>query len=154
MQSRQLCTISSKQIMNKFVFILLVIISIFRIPKIIVLSAEYNEFNVSEDEFELISLDASNVPLVTSYTKIGSKFIVDTTWEEEESSVGTIAIAFLPPNEIVLMKKIRPGSINSDSFPNLYEVTYCDCDNLIFQNLIYIYQFFLYIFHRWLPSLV
>ena len=96
----------------------------FRIPKIIVLSTEHNEFNVSEDEFEAIPLDATKVPLVTSYTKIGSKFVIDATWEEEQASVGTISLAFLPPNEIVLMKKIRPGSISSESFANLYEVNF------------------------------
>jgi len=89
----------------------------------VVLSCEHNEFNVSEDEFESIPLDASKVPLVTSYTKIGSKFVVDATWEEEQASVGTISLAFLPPDEIVLMKKIRSGSISSDSFSSLYEVS-------------------------------
>ena len=67
-------------------------------------------------------MDASRVPLVTSYTKIGSKFVVDATWEEEQASVGTISVAFLPPDQIILMKKIRHGSISTDSFPLLFEV--------------------------------
>ena len=87
-----------------------------------VLSADQNEFRVSEDEFEAVELDATRVPLVTSYTKIASKFVVDTTWEEEQASVGTISLAFVPPDEIVLIKKVRPGSISSDAFPALYEV--------------------------------
>ena len=94
-----------------------------RIPKITVLSEEHNDFIVSEDAFESTSLDVSKVPLVTCYTKIGSKFVIDATWEEEQTSVGTIALAFLPPDEILLMKKIRAGSISSDSFANLYQVS-------------------------------
>ncbi|KAF7492180.1 Exosome complex component RRP42 [Sarcoptes scabiei] len=92
-----------------------------RIPKINILSANQNEFTVSEDEFDSIELDASKVPLITSYTKIGSKFVVDPTWEEEQASVGTIVVAFVPPDQTVLIKKIRHGSIGIDSLPILYE---------------------------------
>lgn len=86
------------------------------------LSEEHNEFNVSEDDFTAASLDASKVPLVTSFTKVASKFIVDPTWEEEKASVGTVSIAFSPPDDIVLIKKLRVGSISSESFPDLYQV--------------------------------
>lgn len=106
-----------------------------RIPKIVVISAEHNEFKVSDDEFDSISLDASKVPLVTSYTKIGSKFVVDASWEEEQASVGTVAVAFSPPNEIALTKKIRSGSISNDSFSTLYEVRhhfFCTIHFIIF----------------------
>lgn len=93
------------------------------------LSVEHNEFNVCEDEFESIPLDASRVPLVTSYTKIGSRFVLDATLEEEIASVATIAIAFHPPDQIVLMKKVRAGSISLESFPTLQEVCQlCDLE--------------------------
>ncbi len=97
-----------------------------RIPHTVVLSVEHNEFQVSEDSFQATSLDASKVPLVTSYTKVASKFIVDPTWEEEQASVGTVSIAFFPPDEIVRIKKLRVGSISSEAFPDLYQVK-CDC---------------------------
>lgn len=98
--------------------------SFFRIPKINILSAEYNEFNVSEDEFESSGLDVSRVPLVTAYTKIGTKFVVDATWEEEQASVGTVALAFLPPDQVVLIKKIGIGSISTDSLHTLYQASH------------------------------
>lgn len=93
-----------------------------KIPHTVVLSVEHNEFQVSEDSFQATSLDASKVPLVTSYTKVASKFIVDPTWEEEQASVGTVSIAFFPPDEIVRIKKLRVGSISSEAFPDLYQL--------------------------------
>lgn len=119
MPSKQLYLMSSKFTRKKYysakIFFL-------RIPKINIFSTEHNEFSISEDEFESIILDSSRVPLVTCFTKIGSKFILDATWEEEQASVGTVCVAFVPPDDIVLIKKIRHGTISTDSLPLLYEV--------------------------------
>lgn len=94
----------------------------YRIPKVNVLSVEHNEFTLAEDEYDSVVLDASQVPIVTCYTKIGSKFVVDVTMDEEAASVGTIAVAFLPPKEIVLVKKILVGTVHLDSYVLLYEI--------------------------------
>eukprot|EP01087_Luapelamoeba_hula_P006224 TRINITY_DN16304_c0_g1_i1.p1 TRINITY_DN16304_c0_g1~~TRINITY_DN16304_c0_g1_i1.p1 ORF type:complete len:299 (+),score=30.56 TRINITY_DN16304_c0_g1_i1:17-913(+) len=62
-----------------------------RLPKITV--GEEDDIEVSDDPQESTPLDISNVPIFVTLTRIGSRFVVDATIEEEQCEVVRALIA-------------------------------------------------------------
>lgn len=91
-----------------------------KIPKIILVSVDSNDFVVSDDEFEATKLDVSRVPLFVSLTRINMRYVVDVTREEEEASIASICMA-INTNGIIYIKKLKSGSLHPEPVKEVFD---------------------------------
>lgn len=79
---------------------------------------------LSDDLNEVTKLDSKKIPLFMAMTRIGNKFIVDSTQEEEASSLSCMLFAVDSNGKIVLTKKILSGNLHVDSLKEVLPVSY------------------------------
>lgn len=91
------------------------------IPKVIV--DEVGEIKLSDDLSEFTKLDPMRIPLFLTMTRIGHRFIVDATQEEEASSLSCILFAADSAGNIVQSKKITQGNLHVDSLKDVFPVS-------------------------------
>lgn len=75
-----------------------------------------------DDLSEVIKFDSKKIPLFLTMTRIGHKFIVDTTQEEEAASLSCILFAVDSTGHIVHTKKITTGNLHVDSLKEIFPV--------------------------------
>ncbi|GIY81226.1 exosome complex component RRP42 [Caerostris darwini] len=80
------------------------------------------EIVVSDDPYDVFSLNVSQLPLMVTLHRVGSEFIIDATSEEEECSICKLVLA-VSPEETVMMKLIGgSGSLHIGSIETGIEV--------------------------------
>ena len=83
---------------------------------------EVGEIKLSDDLSEFTKLDQKRIPLFLTMTRIGHRFIVDATQEEEASSLSCILFA-ADSAGIVQSKKITQGNLHLDSLKDVLPVS-------------------------------
>lgn len=80
------------------------------------------EIEISDDPYDVVSLDVTNFPCFITLFRVGSEFIVDATREEEACSKAKLVLA-VSPIEAVMVKEIGgPGSLHIESLSDILEV--------------------------------
>uniref|UniRef100_A0A2R5LJY9 Ribosomal RNA-processing protein 42 n=2 Tax=Ornithodoros turicata TaxID=34597 RepID=A0A2R5LJY9_9ACAR len=95
-----------------------------RIPKVSVTYDEngVHEVEVSDDPFDVTSLDVSSAPCFVTLSKIGQQFVLDATQGEEVCSVGSLAVAVTETGKIVSLFKGGSGSLHPENIMDTIEV--------------------------------
>jgi len=85
-----------------------------KIPKVTVLDDGEGgkEIEVSDDPEDVTTIDVSNVPLTTTLHKIGKRFIVDASLQEELCSEARVVVAVTKSEKVVMAQKAGGGSIH------------------------------------------
>lgn len=76
-----------------------------------------------DDLSEVTKFDPKKIPLFLTMTRIGHKFIVDSTQEEESASLSCILFAVDSSGNIVHSKKITTGNLHVDSLKEILPVS-------------------------------
>ncbi|XP_042907670.1 exosome complex component RRP42 [Parasteatoda tepidariorum] len=80
------------------------------------------EIEISDDPYDVFSLDVTNLPILITLYRIGGEFIVDATAEEESCCIAKLVLA-VSPKEVVRMKQIgESGSIHIESVQDAIEM--------------------------------
>lgn len=70
-----------------------------------------DDLDVPEDPSNVVSIDTSRLPVLVSLTKIGPKYVIDATENEEAASFSSVVIAIDPTGNVVHWKKISSGTL-------------------------------------------
>ncbi|XP_023228031.1 exosome complex component RRP42-like [Centruroides sculpturatus] len=79
------------------------------------------EIDVTEDPFDVKSLDTSNIPCLVTLCRVGHQFIVDATQEEEECCVAKLVMAVSESGTLTAVRKCGPGSLHPESILDILE---------------------------------
>lgn len=95
-----------------------------KIPKVSVAVDENGqpEIEVSDDPFDVTSLDIANVPCMVTLSKIGQQFVLDATPEEEACAVGSLSVAVSRAGKIMGVFKGGIGSLHPENVGDVIEV--------------------------------
>ncbi|XP_054712628.1 exosome complex exonuclease RRP42-like [Uloborus diversus] len=81
------------------------------------------EVEFTDDEYDVFSVDVTNLPVLVTLFRIGSEFIVDATGDEEACNKCKLLLA-ISSAEIVMMKEMGgPGSLHIESIHDVIEVS-------------------------------
>jgi|ERR1711879_912343 len=86
------------------------------IPRI---TLEDGEVEVTDDPQDCTRLDVSNVPVTVTLTKIGTRFLVDATLEEEQCMGVRVIVGISPKGHVCSMQMTGHGAVEPTS---LYEM--------------------------------
>jgi exosome complex RNA-binding protein Rrp42 (RNase PH superfamily) len=104
------------------------IVVAFSIPEVTI--DEMGEAQISEDVFNVFNLDAEQIPLLLSLTRVGGKYVVDATQEEEAASFTSIVFAFDTKGHILHTKKITSGNFYPEALKEIIPVIILQSLNL------------------------
>jgi len=94
-----------------------------RIPKLrIIGEGSELDFEVSDDPYDAIRLDVSNVPVLITLNKIGDCFLVDATAEEEACSDSQLLVSVNRTGQICSMQEYQGGRVNPELMFEMIEV--------------------------------
>lgn len=79
------------------------------------------EIDVSDDPFDVKSLDTSNLPCLVTLCRVGHQFIVDATQEEEECCVAKLVMAVTESGTLTSVRKCGSGSLHPESILDILE---------------------------------
>ncbi|GFX30828.1 exosome complex component RRP42 [Trichonephila clavipes] len=80
------------------------------------------EIVLSDDPYDVFSLDVIQLPLLITLYRVGSEFIIDATGEEEACSICKLVVA-ISPKETVMVKQIGgSGSLHIESIKDGIDV--------------------------------
>ncbi|XP_035230745.1 exosome complex component RRP42-like [Stegodyphus dumicola] len=79
------------------------------------------EIEVSDDPYDVFSLDVSNLPLLITLFRVGSEFIVDATSEEEACSKCKLVLAVSLTDTVLLKQISGPGCLHLESIKDSTE---------------------------------
>eukprot|EP00794_Sanderia_malayensis_P003695 gene3695-4213_t len=72
------------------------------------------DFDVLDDQYDVQTIDVSRVPLIVTVNKIGSRFVLDATAEEEACCDAKLLVAVNGAGRICGMRKLGVGGLNPD----------------------------------------
>jgi len=80
------------------------------------------ELEISDDPYDVVPLNVTDLPCFITLFRVGSEFIVDATLEEESCSKANLVLA-MSPSEIIMMKEVGgPGSLHIETVTDILEV--------------------------------
>lgn len=85
---------------------------------------ELGDVKLSDDLSEFTKFDQKRIPLFITMTRIGHKFIVDSTQEEEAAALSCILFAVNSSGTVVHSKKITQGNLHVDSLKEVFPVSF------------------------------
>ncbi|KAG7203192.1 hypothetical protein KM043_010299 [Ampulex compressa] len=80
------------------------------------------DIQLSDDPYDCIKLDTKNYPVIITLCKIGDKYVVDATLEEEMCSAVSIVMGILPNGNTSAVVKLGYGSILPTTFINMLKM--------------------------------
>uniref|UniRef100_A0A3B1J5J7 Exosome component 7 n=1 Tax=Astyanax mexicanus TaxID=7994 RepID=A0A3B1J5J7_ASTMX len=95
-----------------------------RIPKVQVSEDEEGgkEIELSDDPYDCMRLDVTNVPCIVTLSKIGHRHVVDATLQEKACSVASLLISITHKGLVTCVRKLGVGSLDPDSIFEMTEV--------------------------------
>jgi len=86
-----------------------------RLPDLTVIGeGAERDIEVSDDPYDILPLDISNVPVLVTLNKISNRYVVDATAEEEVCSDAELLIAINSKGRVCSMQKHGKGAIHPD----------------------------------------
>lgn len=86
-----------------------------RLPKLeIIGEGTEKDIEISDDPYDTIPLNVSNVPVLITLNKVGSRYVVDATAEEESCSECQLLISVSEKGRVCSVQKHGSGAVNPD----------------------------------------
>lgn len=86
-----------------------------RIPDLTVIGdGEERDIEVSDDPYDVLPIDISNVPVLVTLNKVSNRYVVDATAEEEVCSDSQLLISIDSAGQVGSMQKHGNGGIHPD----------------------------------------
>ena len=86
-----------------------------RLPDLTVIGdGAEKDIEVSDDPYDILPIDTSNVPVLVTLNKISNRYVVDATAEEEVCSDSQLLISINDKGNVCSMQKHKNGAIHPD----------------------------------------
>uniref|UniRef100_A0A8C5M5L9 Exosome component 7 n=1 Tax=Leptobrachium leishanense TaxID=445787 RepID=A0A8C5M5L9_9ANUR len=94
-----------------------------RIPKVRVLEDEEGakDFELSDDPYDCMRLNVTNVPCIVTLSRIGHRHVVDATLQEEACSLASVLVSVTSKGVLTCMRKLGRGSLDPESIFEMIE---------------------------------
>lgn len=81
-----------------------------------------DDFDVSSDTSENVSLPINHLPVLISLYKVGNSLLLDCSHDEQQCADSALCLAVTSHNQICCTKMIKAGSLASTDLANALEV--------------------------------
>jgi len=86
-----------------------------RLPKLQVIGeGSEQDIEISDDPYDTVPLDVSNVPVLVTLNKVGTRYVVDATAEEESCSECQLLLSVNEKGRVCSVQKHGSGALNPD----------------------------------------
>lgn len=93
------------------------------VPKLIVTEGDEGEvdINLPDDPLEGVRMNTSNCPIFVTLSKVGQRYVVDATAEEEACSLACVILSVMKDGRCTALRKEGSGSLDPQSICEMLE---------------------------------